>query len=770
MTTDNITFSVIVSTLDRANSLATLLHSLEHQSYPYFEIIVVIGPTQDNTLEVLRKYNGRIKVVHCPTANLGQSRNIGLLAARGDVVAFIDDDAIPCHRWLEQLARLFQNSSLDATGGTVYTIHPNHSTIQHRLGIASCLAEQVDVLPSRIDSLMILGRGTQWLERMMGTNMAFRREPLIKVGGFDEFYQYIAEETDLVFRMINAGMEVHPVKEAVVYHVPASSRNRTVFTHQGRWWLRSRSRIYFAIKNGKAAGEPARAIIWQSLRALGAHGLWYIRLVRARQLSLSRFFYLAAMEIVNGIDAAWHGLFTSRQLLNSKLIDNEPYPQSIHQYQNAQSHFQPSIDPINGNSSSIVLSTPPLRICLLSNTYPPLQYDGIGRHTSLLARGLFELGHTVHVITHGDRERVVFYDGAFVHQIPYALSRYERYKGMVNLYHALNRSHAIYNQVRRLILNDGIQVVDSPLWLFEGLVTAISGLLPVVVHLQTGLRQTSEINHDSNLTLDLMGEMEKMLLERAAFLIPNTFSTVAAIQKAYNILLTPERYRVVPYGIIPVGDEAIRSCDPRRISDKWTILYVGRLEKRKGINDLFQAIPQVLKQVPQARFVIAGADNSYHDGFQTETGMDYPTYFARHYSAYQSHVTFLGSVSDEKLADLYQSCDLFVAPSRYESFGLIYLEAMNYAKPVVGCRTGGVPEVVDDGVTGRLVEPGTPSALAAAIVSLLNSPKQLREMGLAGRQRLLERFTYTQMARQFAEIYQKVIADFNACAKDPTEV
>ncbi|HHN94487.1 MAG TPA: glycosyltransferase family 1 protein, partial [Anaerolineae bacterium] len=179
--------------------------------------------------------------------------------------------------------------------------------------------------------------------------------------------------------------------------------------------------------------------------------------------------------------------------------------------------------------------------------------------------------------------------------------------------------------------------------------------------------------------------------------------------------------------------------------------------QRKGILDLFAAIPAVVKRVKNVRFLLAGQDNSHHDGFQQREGMDYPTYFARRYGEYGSHVRFLGRVSDEELNGLYRSCDLFVAPSLYESFGLIYLEAMNYAKPVIGCRSGGVPEVVEEGVTSLLVEPHSPDALADALVTLLQSPRRLREMGLAGRQRLLERFTYLEMARRFAQAYRQVI-------------
>jgi hypothetical protein len=756
MNTDNLTFSLIINTIDRAGPLKTLLQTLEHQSYPHFEVIVVVGPTQDNTLEMLSEYESRIRVLHCPKANLSQSRNIGLLAARGDIVVFIDDDAVPSQRWLEQLARLFEDNLLDATGGGVYLIHPYHPIIQHRIGIISSLAEQIDIRSSWLEHIVPPGEGSQWIARMMGTNMAFRRQALLEIGGFDESFVYIAEEADVALRLINAGKIVHPVREAVVYHIPASSRNRAVFSYVGKWWLQTRSGIYFSIKNGPTAGDSLRSIALRCLHLVHGHHLWYRQLRREGKLTLMQFLKMNAEEIKGVIEGIISGLFLPRKLIKRSSIRPQS-AQQIQRFQNDNSPKQPSVDPVSGYRPSISLSEPPLRICLLSSSYPPERFDGIGRHTNLLARGLFECGHTVHVITRGERDGVSFYDGAYVHKITYRTERYARYRRLPNLYHSLNYSHAVYEKVKRLMLNDGIQIVDSPLWHFEGLVTAVSEIAPVVVRLETGLRQIAALQHDHGDDIRLMGEVERLLIEQASHLIPNTQATLDAVRKAYGVRLMEYQYTIVPHGIIPAPDEDIHPFDLKRLKDTFTVLYVGRLEKRKGIKDLFKAIPLVVRQVPNVKFVIVGGDNSQHDGFQRRMGMDYPTFFAKHYEKFIPFVEFTGVVSDEKLQALYKSCDLFVAPSLYESFGLIYLEAMNYAKPVIGCCVGGIPEVVDDGVTGLLVEPETPAALAEAIVLLLKSPVKLYEMGLAGRERLMERFTYIQMARNFERVYRAVI-------------
>jgi glycogen(starch) synthase len=758
MTIADLTFSLVVNTVNRAGPLRTLLRTLEHQSYSHFEVIVVVGPTTDNTLEVLSEYEGRVRVLRCPEANLSQSRNIGLLAAHGDIVAYIDDDAVPCQRWLEQLARLFGDPGLDATGGTMHLIYPEHPTVQYRLGIISSLLEQVDVCSSWLEHIVPPGMGRQWLARMTGSNMAFRRQALLEVGGFDEFFVFYAEEADVIIRLANSGHTVHPVREAVVYNVPVSSQTRVMFNHIRRWRLQIRSTVYFGIKNGRSAGDSWRSIAQRCLYLLHGRWMWFGQLWREGELSFSQMWRTRFQESFAAWNGMIHGLFATRKLIHASSIQSScKEHQPILRFQNDDSARQASVDPISGPKRLVSLPDPPLRLCLLSNTYPPEQFGGIGRLTNLMARGLSERGHMVHVVARGERDQVSFYDGAYVHRIPYRTDRYSRYHRLTGLHHCLNYSHAVYEKVRRLMLNEGIQIVDSPIWLFEGLVTAVSGIAPVVVRLVTAFRQVARLQDERGEDARLMGEMERTLIERANHVLPNTQATLDAVRQAYGVQLAENRYTIVPYGIVPVPDEDIRPFDLKRAADNLTVLYVGRLERRKGTLDLFQTIPQVLKQVPNARFVIAGSDNSKHDGFQHRTGMDYPTYFAQRYREFIPYVQFMGMVSDETLQALYQSCDLFVAPSLYESFGLIYLEAMNYAKPVIGCHVGGVPEVVEHGVTGLLVDPEAAPALAQAIVSMLGSPTRLHEVGMAGRQRLIEKFTYIQMARNFERVYRTVI-------------
>ncbi|MDQ3980384.1 MAG: glycosyltransferase, partial [Actinomycetota bacterium] len=101
-------FSVVVNTYNRAQSLELTLEGLRWLDHDDFEVVVVNGPSVDSTDELLARYGGRVKVVDCPERNLSASRNLGIAAAAGTVVAFIDDDAYPHPGWLTALERAFE--------------------------------------------------------------------------------------------------------------------------------------------------------------------------------------------------------------------------------------------------------------------------------------------------------------------------------------------------------------------------------------------------------------------------------------------------------------------------------------------------------------------------------------------------------------------------------------------------------------------------------------------------------------------------------------
>jgi hypothetical protein len=136
-------------------------------------------------------------------------------------------------------------------------------------------------------------------------------------------------------------------------------------------------------------------------------------------------------------------------------------------------------------------------------------------------------------------------------------------------------------------------------------------------------------------------------------------------------------------------------------------------------------------------------------------------------AAWRDRVRFHGAVSDDALRRFYASCDVFVAPSLFESFGLIYLEAMQYGKAVVGCRTGGVPEVVEDGVDGMLVAPDDPEGLHTTLSRLMHDPVLRRRLGEAGARRVGERANHRAMAARMEGVYRETIAEASRESRPP---
>jgi glycosyltransferase involved in cell wall biosynthesis len=201
------------------------------------------------------------------------------------------------------------------------------------------------------------------------------------------------------------------------------------------------------------------------------------------------------------------------------------------------------------------------------------------------------------------------------------------------------------------------------------------------------------------------------------------------------------------------------------------LLFVGQVQSHKGLHVLLDALPVVLKRHPKLQLEIVG-NPSYPlpwDWLQTLGDPTEMARLARFYDGkqYVSHlkeqisrlnltesVVFSGELSRDDLAQRFRQADVFVFPSIWnELFGIPTAEAMASGVPVVTSRVAGLPEVVEHGRTGFLVPPGDPSALADAITRLLEDEASRRCMGQAGRQRVLEYFTWGKIAQDLMQHY-----------------
>ncbi|MFA5367592.1 MAG: glycosyltransferase family 4 protein [Dehalococcoidia bacterium] len=202
----------------------------------------------------------------------------------------------------------------------------------------------------------------------------------------------------------------------------------------------------------------------------------------------------------------------------------------------------------------------------------------------------------------------------------------------------------------------------------------------------------------------------------------------------------PSEYRIIPNGI-----DFKRFSTPlppvEKLRDgKLNILFVGRAEKRKGLNFLLEAYPLVKREIPQSRLVIAGP----------ETRQKYEP-MARKMAL--EDVVFTDYIPNDELPSYYQTCDVFCAPATGgESFGIILLEAMAASRAIVASNIDGYASLISNGAEGLLVPPRDARALAGAIVTLLKDEVKRREMGARGLEKA-ERYSWPNVAKTINEYY-----------------
>lgn len=184
--------------------------------WPAYELIVV---TDKDGRDAVRTLNG-LKVVPCDQANISLARNLGIAAAGGDVVAFVDDDAVPEPMWLAALARAFEDAAIGAATGPV--LGRNGISIQSG---AETILMTGETVPAESDPARRRASGGR-TPKTVGTNMAFRTGLLRSVGGFDETYRYLFEDADLNVRLGKNGVVTAYVPDAVVHHARAPSKRR----------------------------------------------------------------------------------------------------------------------------------------------------------------------------------------------------------------------------------------------------------------------------------------------------------------------------------------------------------------------------------------------------------------------------------------------------------------------------------------------------------------------------------------------------------------
>lgn len=178
--------------------------------------------------------------------------------------------------------------------------------------------------------------------------------------------------------------------------------------------------------------------------------------------------------------------------------------------------------------------------------------------------------------------------------------------------------------------------------------------------------------------------------------------------------------------------------------------FIGQVGAHKGVDTLLRAMPLVWQMVPEARLLIAGAKTLYAQSLELAIQQLPPEN--------QHKVILRYNFANEEKPWLFAAVDIFVYPSGFESFGISFVEAWAVKKPVIGCRRGAVPWVVDAGLDGLLVEFQDEELLAEAIITLLKNPALAASMGAAGYRKVISRYNWPEVGRRFRQVYQRMVA------------
>ncbi|MDP2948068.1 MAG: glycosyltransferase family 4 protein [Chloroflexota bacterium] len=394
-----------------------------------------------------------------------------------------------------------------------------------------------------------------------------------------------------------------------------------------------------------------------------------------------------------------------------------------------------------------------MNIVILSREYPPdTHWGGCATVNYNLACALAERGHNVQVICQAvGRPRSYPDRGVLVHRVGTNPSRYSAIARLNYYFHAWRKLRELTGQVR-------VDVIQTDYWSAEGFFPSILKEGALVVAAQSLPEDAIKTGTYRGLTqlvqLQLLGLLADLTAHRADSIIVNSTNHANRLATKH---LGAAKVESIPLAI----DTAQFSCptvDSRQqlgiASHQPLILFVGRLEPKKGAHILFQALAEVLAGCPAARVLLVGRDTLAGPG-----GSSFKHYLLSEVlpSEYAGHVTFLESVPYNEMVNIYSACDVFVLPSLEESFGLVLLEAMACGKPVVATATGIAPELGLDGSNGVLVPINNAGALAEGIIHCLSlTPGQKESVALQNRKKVEQEFSIAEWVEKWEGVYRQV--------------
>ena len=370
--------------------------------------------------------------------------------------------------------------------------------------------------------------------------------------------------------------------------------------------------------------------------------------------------------------------------------------------------------------------------------YPPYKAGGIASHCEDLATTMADQGHEPVVLTYGEEEDVEYRDGVEIHRTPASDSASN------TLSWAMNLGHQMEQKAIELAKNNDFDLVHAHDWMAVPGATGIKKTLdlPMVFTVHSTQKGRDGIDSDYQRTihnLEWYGTYEA----EEVITVGREFSD--EVKHTYDV--PEEKVNYIPNGVnLEKFDSHSKDLQREQYALDWEniVLFVGRMYPQKGPGHLIEAMPEILDSSPDAKFVMVGSGATEHyKGIAKKQVGD--------------KVHFPGYVSDEELLSLMKGAKMTVAPSVYEPFGIVPLEAAACETPTVGSYTGGMKDTIVHEYTGLHTYPADPGSIAHQVERALNDPGWSDWMGENARDRVEDNFRWEQISAWTTGIYSNAL-------------
>lgn len=384
-----------------------------------------------------------------------------------------------------------------------------------------------------------------------------------------------------------------------------------------------------------------------------------------------------------------------------------------------------------------------MKLAFLTPEFPHPKTEtsgGIGTSILNLSKGLVASGNQVVVIVYGQEKDEVFQDnGLTIYKI-----KNIKFKGL-SLYLTQKKIEKLIN---KLYKEKKLTIIEAPEW--TGITSYIKPICPLVIKLHGS---DTYFCHLDNRPVKFWNKFhEKRAMKNADALLSVS---------QYTADLTKELFSIqVDFTVIPNGIDIDKFCLEDKIEiQEYTILYFGTLIRKKGLLELPLIFNEVYKKNNKAKLILVGRDASDIISGNASTWAMMQSLFDVESIR---NVTYIGSVSHEKIKYHISTSTVCVFPTFAEALPVSWIEAMAMQKAIVASNIGWSSEVIEDGINGYLVHPKKYQEYADKVLKLLDDSALRNQFGVEARKKVVQKFSSEVVAKQNIDFYKKIVQTFNA--------